>query len=131
MLIQLQGVTAENVGATKHSIQALAQSWGYEISHPPAEVVAAAGTIYSRDDKVIDPVSLTALVLSIPPAALAAFDLADRIQKRRRAKELIDSAQRLASQQVTIYLISPGRIVELSTLSPDQLLDLANEDSAI
>ncbi len=69
-------------------------------------------------------------MLSIPSAALAVLDLADRIRKRRRAAELIDHAQQLATQQVTIYLISQGRTVELRTLTPDQLLDLADEDPA-
>src|SRR5438445_187726 len=99
----------------------MAHSWGQEIAEVPAEVTTPAGTSHN-DDKVIDPVSLSALVLSIPPAALAAFDLADRIQKRRRAKELIDHAQQMAAQQVTIWLISPNRTVELRTLTPDQLL---------
>ena len=74
--------------------------------------------------------SLATLVLSIPSAALAVLDLADRIRKRRRANELIDHAQQLAAQQVTVYLITPGRTVELRTLTPDQLLDLADEDPA-
>ena len=41
-------------------------------------------------------------MLSIPSAALAVADLADRIRKRRRATELIDHAQQLAAQQVTV-----------------------------
>jgi hypothetical protein len=39
-------------------------------------------------------------------------------------------ASALAARQVTIYLISPGRTTELSSLTPDQLLDLADEDPA-
>ena len=74
--------------------------------------------------------SVAALVLSIPPAALAVLDLADRIHKRRRATELIDHAQQLAAEQVTVSLISQSRTVELRTLTPDQLLDLADEDPA-
>ena len=48
-------------------------------------------------------------MLSIPSAALAVLDLADRIHKRRRATELIDHAQQLATQQVTVYLITQSR----------------------
>jgi len=60
------------------------------------------------------------------------LDLADRIHKRRRAKELIDNAQQLAAQQVTVCLISQNRTVELRTLTPDHLLDLqADEDPTI
>ena len=45
--------------------------------------------------------------------------LADRIRKRRRAAGLIGQARQLAARQVTVYLISPGRTTELSTLTPD------------
>jgi hypothetical protein len=41
--------------------------------------------------------SQASLVLSIPSAALAVTDLADRIRKRRRATELIDHAQQVAA----------------------------------
>jgi hypothetical protein len=75
--------------------------------------------------------SLTALALSIPSAALAVLDLADRAHKRRRAKELIDHAQRLAAQQETVCVMSRRRTAELRTLEPDQLLDrLADEGTA-
>ena len=68
-------------------------------------------------------------MLSIPSAALAVVDLADRIHKRRRAKELIDHARQLVTQQVTACVMSQSRPVALTTLTPDQLLDLlANEN---
>jgi hypothetical protein len=131
MIIQLQSATAENVGAAKRSLEAMAQSWGQEIADAPAEATTAAGTVHDDHDKVIDPVSLATLLVSIPSAALAVTDLADRIPKRRRAKELIDQAQQLADQQVTICVTSRSRTVELRTLDPDQLLDLlADEDPA-
>jgi hypothetical protein len=131
MIIELEGATTENVEAAKRTLQSMAHSWGYEIAEAPAEATAAAGTIHNDHDKVIDPVSVAALVLSIPPAALSVLDLADRIRKRRRAKELIDQAQQLAAQQVTAHLRFQSRTVELPTLAPDQLLDLlADEDPA-
>ena len=131
MIIQLEGATAGNVAAAKRSLEAIAQSWGHEIAETPAEATAAAATIHGHDGKVIDPASVAALVLSIPSAALAVLDLADRIRKRRRAKELIDHAQQLAARQVTVCLMSRSRTVELRTLAPDQLLDmLAGEDAA-
>jgi hypothetical protein len=68
------------------------------------------------------------LVVSIPSGALAAVDLADRIRKRRRAGQLIERAQQLAEQQVTIYVVVPERVVELRTLTPDQLLELLPDD---
>ena len=74
---------------------------------------------------------MPALPLSIPSAALAVLDLPDRIRKRRRATELIERAEQLAGQQVTVTLITQTRTAELRTLTPDQLLDLtAGEDPA-
>jgi hypothetical protein len=130
MIIRLDSATAEDTAEARSRLQALARSWGHEISQAPAAATPAAGTAQSDDGKAIDPVALTALVLSIPPAALAVSDLADRIRKRHRASELIDHAQHLAAQQVTIYLISPGRTTELRTLTPDQVIELADEDPA-
>jgi hypothetical protein len=130
MIIQLDSATAENTAEARNSLQALARSWGHEISQPPPAPPHAARTAHDHDGKAIDPVSLTALILSIPSTALAVSDLADRIRKRHRAQELIDHAQHLAALQVTIYLRSPDRTIELTTLTPDQVLDLADEDPA-
>jgi hypothetical protein len=128
MIIQLESATAENVQAARRSLQALAQGWGQEVAEAPAE--AAAPRTTHDDGKAIDPVAVASLVLSIPSAALAVADLADRMRKRHRATELIDHAQHLAAQQVTIYVMSPGRTDDLRSLSPDQLLDLAGDDPA-
>jgi hypothetical protein len=127
MIIQLDSATTDNTSAAKHSLEELARSWGHEITETSGG--AAPAVRVGRDDgKAIDPVAVASLVLSVPSAALAVADLADRIRKRRRAADLIDHARRLAAQHVTIYLISPGRATDLSTLDPDQLLDLAGED---
>ena len=129
MIIQLEGVTGEDTDAARRSLQALARSWGQEITEAPAETASRAAS--HDDNKIIDPVSIASLILSIPGAALAVADLADRIRKRRRAQELIDHARHLAAQQVNIYLISQGHTTDLQTLTPDQLLDqLADEDPA-
>ena len=57
--------------------------------------------------RAIDPISLAALILSIPGVVLAAMDLADRIAKRRRAKALIDTAERLrVERKVETFVIS-------------------------
>ena len=70
-------------------------------------------------------------MLSLPSTALAVADLADLIRKRRRAQELITRADQLAGQHVTASVISRGSIIELRTLTPDQLLDLlTSEDPA-
>ncbi len=126
MIIQLDSATTENTGAARHSLEELARSWDCEIAEAPVEAMPAVRTDHG-DGKAIDPVAVASLVLSVPSAALAVADLADRIRKRRRAAELIDHARQLAARQVTLYLISPGRTTELSTLTPDQLLDLADQ----
>jgi len=128
MIIQLDSATAENVEAARRTLEALAHSWGHEMREAPANTPEAAAAA-RNDDKVIDPVAVAALVVSIPSAALAVLDLTDRLHKRRRAKDLIDHAQQLAAQHVTVCLMSHSRPVELTTLAPDQLLDLlANEN---
>jgi hypothetical protein len=129
MIIQLDSATTDNTGAARNSLEELARSWGHEITEAPAEATPAARAGHG-DGKAIDPVAVASLLLSVPSAALAVADLADRIRKRHRATELIDHARQLAAQQVTIYLISPGRTTDLGTLTPDQLLDLADEDPA-
>ena len=117
----------------RRSLEDLARGWGQEIVPAPAQAAAPAGPGHGPGDdgKVIDPVAVASLVLSLPSAALAVADLADRIRKRRRAADLIDHARQLAARQVTIYLISYGRPADLHALTPDQLLDqIAGEDPA-
>jgi hypothetical protein len=127
MIIQLESATAEDTSTARRSLEELARSWGEQITDAHAEP-PTSGLTRRSDGKVIDPVALATLVVSIPSAALAALDLADRIRKRRRAGELIKHAQHLAGQQVNIYLIASQRTVELRTLTPDQLLDLLPDD---
>jgi hypothetical protein len=130
VIIQLEAPANGNLEAAHRSLAALAHSWGYQTAQAPAEMPTAAAR-HDDDTRAIDPVSLAAAVLSVPSAALAVLDLADRIHKRRRARELIDHSQQLLAQQVTVRLLSHGRAVELRALSPDQLLDLlADEDPA-
>src|SRR5262245_6830664 len=128
MIIQLDSATAENVEDARRDLAALAHSWGHDMTTAPATRPEAAGEA-RNGDKVIDPVAVSALVLSIPSAALAVLDLADRIHKRRRATELIDHAQQLAARHVTVSLMSQNRSVELTTLTPDQLLDLLADEN--
>jgi hypothetical protein len=124
MIIQLDGPSAGTVQAASRGLQAITQAWG----HPAIETPPAQGT--DNEVKSIDPASLAALILSIPSTALAVMDLTDRIRKRKRATELIDHARQLASQQVTATLVSQHHTTDLSTLTPDQLLDLIADETA-
>ncbi len=126
MIIQLESATAEDVQAARRDLETIARDWGHDVVEEPAEDTTARAA--DDHDKVIDPVSLATLVVSIPSAALAVSDLADRIRKRRRAKELIDQAQQMAGQKVNVCLVHESRTVEIRTLTPDQLLELVDSE---
>jgi hypothetical protein len=89
------------------------------------------------DRKVIDPISLATLIVSLPAAALAVADLAnrighsnlvERIAKRRKAQALIATATQLrAENQVETYLLtSNGASHTVAELDPDMLLALVS-----
>jgi hypothetical protein len=94
MIIQLQSAIAEHTDTARRSLETLAHSWGHDLAEAPAEATSAARAGHD-DGKAIDPVAVASLVLSVPSAALAVADLADRIRKPRRAAELIDRARQL------------------------------------
>lgn len=128
MIIKLHGGTAENVEAAKYKLTTLADSWGHKLTEASTSTPESCGPA-RHHDKIIDAVSLTALAVSLPSAALAVVDLADRIRKRRRAQELIDHARQLAAQNTAVFLMVQQCPVEITALDPDQLLDLlAGED---
>lgn len=118
MIIRLDGASDQDV----NGLLALTESWGQAATIGPAP----AGP--RRDDRGVDPVALTGLILSVPPAALAVRDLTDRIRKRKRAAELIDHARELAERGVTVSVIYRERVIEIRGLTPDQLLDESGDD---
>ena len=132
MIIQVDGGSAEEIAAARRSLEALVREWGVEVAEVPVE---AAGDARADDgaDK-IDPVALASLVVStalaIPSAVLAVKDLADRMGKRRRAKELIGRARELGDRGVSVLLVERTRTVEIRGLDPDQLLELMADDQA-
>jgi len=127
MIIQLESSATKDIDAARQSLAAVARSWGHELTDAPTnkgEATQRAG----HDEKVIDPLSLTALVLSVPSAALAVVDLADRIRQRHWAQKLIDHARQLAAQHVTTCLVTEHRKIELADLDPDHLLELLADE---
>ncbi|MGW8889516.1 hypothetical protein [Streptomyces sp. NPDC055749] len=120
MIIELVGADTEAAGK---SISVLTSSWGF-----PSEPVRAGKPVEDSDIKGVDPVAVTALIMSIPSAMLAVADITDRIRKRRRAGELIERAQQLQTQQTAARLVLEDRSVDLTTLTPDQLLDLITDE---
>lgn len=127
MIIQVEGGSAEDVAGAKRALTELADGWGLRLDDAasfPAEK--------DRDDgagtRGADPVALASLIVALPSAALAVADLADRIIKRRRARELTDKAESLSGKGVTVFLVTETRKAELRTLTPDEVVDLAAEE---
>lgn len=127
MIIQVEGASEGDVAGARRGLAALADGWGTPVTEtaPPRGAEEGSG----HGVKGIDPVALASLVVSLPSAALAVADLADRIAKRKRARELIEHAELLSEKRVTAIVVTKTRTVELRSLTPDQLLDLvAAED---
>ncbi|MGH3922169.1 MAG: hypothetical protein ACRDTT_04750, partial [Pseudonocardiaceae bacterium] len=77
--------------------------------------------------KAIDPVSVAALILSIPSAALAVLDLADRMRKRQRAQQIIAKAGELrADRNAQASIVTVRGAIPLDAMRPDDLLDLTS-----
>lgn len=79
--------------------------------------------------RAVDPVALASLILSIPSAALAVWDIADRIRKRRKAQAVIEAAKRLkAEKRIETYILAAnGAPRAAADLDSDKLLDLVAE----
>jgi hypothetical protein len=86
VIIRVSGADPETA---RSSLGELARNWGHELTPVTTGTPTPPDLDHDGDTKAVDPLSLAALVLSIPSAALAVVELADRITKRRRAMELI------------------------------------------
>jgi hypothetical protein len=97
-----------------------------------AEVVLTPRPLHDKADagrKAVDPVSIAALVLSIPSAVLAALDVADRFAKRRRAKALIEAAEHLyIDRRTDVMVVTADGPIPLTALEPDALLALVSQE---
>lgn len=81
--------------------------------------------------RAIDPVSVAALILAVPGTILAVMDIADRIKKRRRATRLLERAQQIrVARKVEIQVVTKDGAKTLDGLTPDDLLDLADQVSS-
>jgi len=77
--------------------------------------------------RALDPVAVTGLLLSIPSALLAVWDLADRIRKRRTAQTLVEQAGRLRIERgVESWVLTLEGPRALDRLTADQLLELVS-----
>lgn len=123
MIIHIESDTTVGLTSAKATLDKLIGEWGYRVRETPLSTTASENL--DRDnEKSVDPVALAALIVSIPSAALAVTDLADRIRKRRRAQDLIDKIRSDLDGNTTLTLITDDGPRDLSELNPDQLLDL-------
>lgn len=121
MQLQVVGHQEQERTAVAEALEALIYDWDEQLTVKRV----AAEDIPADDRKAVDPFSLAALILSIPSAALAVADLADRVNKRRRAKQLIDRAEKLRStHRVEIYVTTSEGPARLAAMPPDRLLEL-------
>jgi hypothetical protein len=91
-------------------------------------MVQQPGEVSADGRKAIDPIALASLIVSIPAFVLAVMDLKDRIEKRRRAQKLIDSAKRIQiEQKVEICLLVENVASPLDKVTPDLLIEIANK----
>lgn len=114
------------VVAGKHSdvaAEALVHALGPEAAGARRQLVSEAS---DAERKIVDPISLATLILSIPAAVLAVVDIVDRLKKRRTAQAIIDAVkQAKTEQQVDIYLLTHDQTpLPVADLTSDRLLDL-------
>jgi hypothetical protein len=76
--------------------------------------------------RIIDPISLGALILAIPSAILAVIDLTDRFRKRQKAQSLIETAKTIKDDSgvLTSIVLVDGSTRALDELTADDLLEL-------
>jgi hypothetical protein len=73
--------------------------------------------------------SIASMVLSIPSAAVAITDLADRIRKRKQAATLVETATRLrVEKRVETYVVTLESPKPLADMTPDAFLELVPKE---
>jgi hypothetical protein len=74
-------------------------------------------------DKIVDPISTAIMILAIPPAALAVWDMAKRIESRRKATALLDAWRKPSlPSQVKITVETPQGAVALERMTVELLI---------
>jgi hypothetical protein len=123
MIIRIESDTTSGLTSAKASLDELIDDWGYRARETSLST-PYSGDSGREDEKSVDPVAVAALIVSIPSAALAVTDLADRIRKRRRAQALIDKIKQDLDGNTAVKLITDDGPRDLSELNSDQILDL-------
>lgn len=122
MRLQLVGQRQQDLAAAADAIEEVLREWGEDVSIERASAAGGPEGVH----KGMDPVSVAALVLAIPSAVLAVLDIADRIRKRRRAKQLVARAEEVRiTFNVEVSILAPSGPQPVAGLDPDRLLALA------
>jgi hypothetical protein len=87
---------------------------------------------HNQTTKVLDPVAVLGVILAVPSSVLAVGDIVDRIQKRKKAGELVSAAKRSCREKrVSIAITAPdGTTFSLDQLEVDRVLEIAGGPAA-
>lgn len=81
----------------------------------------------SADHRAIDPVAVTAVVLSVPGAALALTQLVDRLKKGSQRREMktaiVPLLESVRDRQQQTQLLLGDKVIDLTRASADDVLD--------
>ena len=89
-------------------------------------------TSVDQTTKGVEPLALTAVILTIPPALLAAIDLVDRIKKKKQLDTVLQKTQKIqkTKTELKIHILTPkGTKIEIHSVTSAELLDAASEVS--
>jgi len=119
-------VTGKNADQVAEKITALFnENFGVEPNIQNVRPAFVAG------QRGVDPVALTALVLSIPAAALAAMDVISRMKKKQQTEKTLAQLEQISRDypQAFIRLEAPdGSIIEIKKENAGKILDAANSE---
>ena len=113
------GEHAQDAADTFATLLAANEAWT-----PRRRPIAEA---FDLERRVVDPISLASLIVSVPAAVLATMDLVDRMRKRNKARAMIDEAKRLKQElSVDTYVVLlDGSQRDIATFGEDDLLAVA------
>ncbi len=125
-IIRIQGPQAAEAAAE------LSQVIEEEFGQAPARrTETAVPPDPENPHRAIDPLAVDlvkTVLLSLPVALMAYMDLADRIEKRRKAGRVVDAASGRAGVEATVTL-PDGTTIAFRDVDPNRLIDAARESA--
>ena len=120
-------IQGDQSGSTNQELSTLLQEvftdWPLQKTNKPIESPGEARTR-------TDPLTVAALVLAVPGAILATWDLAQRIELKKKVERLIDWARRKKKENPTLVItltLSGIRVKYLDRTEPEEILDALAE----